>query len=517
MGDDHWTITLGKGPVARFEEMEEQLMDRGERSGKDRPAGWLLLILALVASGGCAMVGPDYTRPTTTLPTEWSTPLRGGVMTGIEDRRTLATWWKTLDDATLSSLMDRAVQGNLDLKKARSRVREARALQGVTRAGLFPTVDASGSLSSIGGGKDANLGNTTDLYRTGLDASWELDVFGGVRRSVEAAGADVGASEEDLRDVLVSLLSEVALNYVEARTFQARLAVAEANLTTQDETYQLTRWRNEAGLSDELAVQQARYNLENTRSQLPTFKAGLEEAMNRLAVLLGKQPGALRKEMETARPIPVTPPEVAIGIPADILRQRPDVRRAERQLAAETARIGVARVNLYPKFTLNGSIGLESLSPSRLFSSVSKVFSYVPRITWPVFDAGAIRSKIEVQSAIQEQSLIRYEAAVLTALEDVENALVAYAEEQQREASLAETSRAAQLAAQLAEHKYGAGLTDFTSVLDAQRALRAFQDQLAQSDGAVTSNLVRLYKALGGGWTCLLPEKEQSSRDGENR
>jgi outer membrane protein, multidrug efflux system len=492
-------------------------MERTERARLVLPVQWLLLILAVVASGGCAMVGPDYTRPKTAAPAQWSTLLGGGVTTGVEDPGTLAAWWKTLDDRTLSSLMDRAVQGNLDLKKARSRVREARGRQGVTRAGLFPTVDASGSLSSSGAGKDASLSNTTDLYRTGLDAAWELDVFGGLRRSVEAAQADVGASEEDLRDVLVSLLSEVALNYVEARTFQTRLSVAEANLGAQDETYQLTQWRNAAGLSDELAVQQARYNLENTRSQIPSLKTGLEEAVNRLAVLLGEQPGALREEMGTARSIPVSPPEIAIGVPADMLRQRPDVRRAERRLAAETARIGVAQANLYPKFTLSGSIGLEALSFNKLFSLASKAFSYGPKVTWPLFDAGAIRGNIEVQSALQEQALITYEGAVLTALEEVENALVAYAQEQERRASLAETSQAAQLAAQLAGHKYQAGLTDFTSVLDAQRSLLSFQDQLAQSDGAVTSDLVRLYKALGGGWTSLVPEKEELLTDGEKR
>jgi outer membrane protein, multidrug efflux system len=482
-----------------------------------RPLRWLLLILTLVASGACAMVGPGYAPPKTTLPTQWNTQAAGGVITGAEDLQTLAKWWKSLDDVTLSSLIDRAVQGNLDGKKAQSRIREARARQGVSRSGLFPIVGASGSLTSSGAGRDANLGNTTDLYQTGFDASWELDVFGGVRRSVEAAGADLGASEEDLRDVLVSLLSEVALNYVEARTFQARLSVAEENLSSQEETYQLAQWRNAAGLSDELAVQQARYNLESTRSQIPSLRTGMEEAINRLAVLLGERPGALRKEMETARPGPSAPAQIAVGVPADILRQRPDVRRAERQLAAETARIGVAKANLYPKVTLNGSIGLESLSLNGLVNLASKVFNYGPKITWTVFNAGAIRKNIEVQSEVQEQALIRYEASVLTALEDVENALVAYAQERERKVTLVETSRAAREAALLAEHKYQAGLTDFTSVLDSQRSLLSFQDQLAQSEGALTSDVVRLYKALGGGWTSLVPENSESPIDGEKR
>ncbi len=224
----------------------------------------------------------------------------------------------------------------------------------------------------------------------------------------------------------------MALNYVEVRTFQARLTVAEANLEAQNETYQLTLWRYQAGLSDELAVQQARYNLENTRSQIPTLRTGLEEAMNRIAVLLGEQPGKVHGDLEKREPIPVPPLEIAVGVPADMLRRRPDVRRAERELAAQTARVGVATADLYPKLTLSGSIGLEALSLSNLSSSGSWTLSGGPRITWAIFKAGAIRQNIEVQSALQEQALIKYEAAVLSALEEVENALVAYAEEQHR-------------------------------------------------------------------------------------
>ncbi len=325
---------------------------------------------------------------------------------------------------------------------------------------------------------------------------------------MEAAGADLQASQEDLRNVLVSLLAEVALNYLDVRTFQVRLAVAEANLEAQSETYQLTQWRYEAGLSDELAVQQARYNLESTRSQIPTLRTGLEEAMNRIAVLLGEQPGKVHTELEKREPIPVPPLKVAVGVPADLLRRRPDVRQAERQLAAQTARIGVATADLYPKFTLSGSIGLEALSLSNR-PPAGLTLSGGPQITWAIFKAGAIRQNIEVQSALQEQALIQYEAAVLGALEEVENALVAYAEEQRRRDDLREATEAAQKAVDLAQHKYQAGLTDFNNVLDAQRSLLSFQEQLAQSDGTVTSNLVRLYKALGGGWTSMAPDEKK--------
>jgi NodT family efflux transporter outer membrane factor (OMF) lipoprotein len=440
---------------------------------------------------------------------DWHTQLKGDLTTGEMDPQALAAWWTTLNDPELSSLIDRAVLSNLDLKKALARVREARARRGMAKADLFPTLDATGSATWSRSSKDTGTGKTSDLYAASFDAGWELDIFGGVRRSVEAAEADLRASQEDLRDVLVSLLAEVALNYVEARTFQARLAFAEANLEAQNETHQLTLWRYQAGLSDELAVQQARYNLENTRSQIPTLRTGLEEAMNRIAVLLGERPGKVHEEVEKQVPIPVTSLKVAVGVPADVLRRRPDVRKAERQLAAQTARIGVATADLYPKFTLSGSIGLEALSLSNPSSSSTWTLSGGPRITWAIFKAGAIRQNIEVQSALQEQYLIAYEAAVLSALEEVENALVAYAEEQQRRQSLSEATQAAQKAVELAQHKYQAGLTDFSNVLDAERSLLSFQDQLAQSDGTVTSNLVRLYKALGGGWTSLAPDDKK--------
>ena len=470
-----------------------------------KPTLCLPVVLVILVLTGCATVGPDYVPPKKSVSKDWYTQLKGGLSTEEMDPQTLAAWWTTLNDPELSSLIDRAVLGNLDLKKALARVREARARRGMAKADLFPTLDATGSATWSRSSKDTGTGKTSDLYAASFDAGWELDIFGGVRRSLEAAGADLQASQEDLRDVLVSLLAEVALNYVEARTFQARLAFAETNLEAQNETYQLTLWRYQAGLSDELAVQQARYNLESTRSQIPTLRTGLEEAMNRIAVLLGEQPGKVHGELEKRESIPVIPLKVAVGVPADVLRRRPDIRRAESQLAAQTARVGVATADLYPKFTLIGSIGLEALSFSNPSSASSWTLSGGPKVTWAIFKAGAIRQNIEAQSALQEQYLTAYEAAVLSALEEVENALVAYAEEQLRRQSLSEAIQAAQKAAELAQHKYQAGLTDFSNVLDAERSLLSFQDQLAQSDGTVTSNLVRLYKALGGGWTSLAP------------
>lgn len=455
----------------------------------------MLTILVLNLTG-CTAVGPNYVSPKTVVSKSWHTQLKGGIITQDIDTQTLSAWWSTLNDPMLTNLIERAIQGNLDLRNATARVREARARTGVTKADLFPTLDATGSADWSRGNKD----NASDLYSAIFDASWELDIFGGVRRSYEATKADWEAIQEDLRDVLVSLLAEVALNYAEVRTFQNRLVVAEANLAVQNETYQLTLWQYQAGLSDELAVQQALYNLENTRSQIPSLRTGIEEAMNRIAVLLGEQSGKVHKELKKPAPIPAAPMKVAVGIPADVLRQRPDVRRTERELAAQTARIGVATADLYPRLSLSGSIGLETLSLKGLFSPDTKTVTGGSLITWPIFRGGSVRQNIEVQSALQEQALIKYETVVLSALEEVENTLVTYAEEQVRRDALREGERAAQNAAELALQKYKAGLSDFSNVLDAQRSLLTSQDQLTQSNGAIVTNLIKLYKAIGGGW-----------------
>jgi multidrug efflux system outer membrane protein len=470
---------------------------------------WIPLILIMT---GCATVGPDYVRPDTSLSTTWHSELKGGLIAGEMNPQTLATWWSTLNDPELSSLIDLAVSGNLDLKKSKARVREARARRGIAKAGLFPTLDATGSATWTESSNNTGTNRTSetsDLYTASFDAGWEIDIFGGVRRSVEAAEADVGASQEDLRDVLVSLLSEVAVNYIDLRKFQSLLAIAEGNLVSQNETYQLTLWRYQAGLSDEISVQQARYNVEQTRAQLPTLRTGKEEALNRIAVLLGEQPGNVHSLFDQQLPIPVIPRKLAIGVPADVLRNRPDVRRAERELAAQTARIGVAIADLYPKFTLSGSIGFETLKMSALPTSQTWSLGDGPGITWAIFKGAAIRQNIEAQSALQEQALFKYEAAILTALEDVENALVAYGEEQNRRDSLQEAAQAAQKAVELAKYKYQSGLTDFYNVLEAERSLLTFQELLAQSNGTVASNLVRLYKALGGGWKSMCPDEEK--------
>jgi len=464
------------------------------------PLNVLLSAIIALALAGCAAVGPDYTRVEPDAPEKWHTQLQGGLNPGVLDPETLARWWRSLNDSELSSLEERAVKGNLDLKIAQARILEARALRGISKADFFPTIDASASSTNYRNSENSSSFQEHKLYSVGFDAGWELDIFGGIRRSVEAAQANLEATQMDLYDVLVSLLAEVALNYVEVRTFQTALTVTESNIKSQEETYELNRSRYQAGIINELAVQQSLYSLEQTRSLIPALQTGLEAAKNRLAVLLGEKPGAVHHELAERKPIPVPPVTVAVGVPAEAMRRRPDIRRAERNLAAQTARVGVATADLYPKFHLIGSIGLESVSTGNLLTPDSRAWSITPGVSWNIFRGGAIRQNIKVQSARQEQALIQYESAVLNAQEEVENVLVAYEKQQRRRQSLAAATAAAQKAVQLAQDQYKVGLVDFSNVLDAQRSLLSFQDQLAQSNGAVTSNLIRLYKALGGGW-----------------
>ena len=464
----------------------------------------LFAIIMVLVLSGCAAVGPDYFPVKPKVPEKWSSKLQGGLTTGLPKPETMAYWWRVLNDPELSSLIERVVSGNLDLQVARTRVRVARARRGVSRADFFPVLDGGASATK---NRDSS-GEEYELYSTGFDASWELDIFGGIRRSVEASNAEIEFAQENLHDVLVSLLAEVALNYVNVRTYQNGLTVVEENLKTQQETYDLNHSRFQAGIINELAVQQSLYNLERTRSQIPIFQIRLEAAKNRLAVLLGKEPGAVHAELATRKPIPTPPTKLVVGVPAETLRHRPDIRRAERRVAAQTARVGVATADLYPRFMLNGSIGLESLSSGDILTAASRTWDFGPTISWKIFHGNAIRQNIEIHSALQEQALIEYEMTVLKAQEEIENVLVAYASEQHRYQALMAATEAAQQADMLAQDQYQVGLVDFNNVLDAQRSLLLLQDQLILSEGSVTANLIRLYKALGGGWESLKPAED---------
>jgi multidrug efflux system outer membrane protein len=455
------------------------------------------VVLITLLLSGCAAVGPNYQPPQPSAPAQW----RGAQDTAARDAVVLAQWWKQFNDLVLNNLVTDALAANTDLATAQAKLREARARRDLSRAGLGPSVGVSGSASRSEGSRETGSGATRNLYSAGFDASWEPDIFGGTRRGVEAAEADLQASEETLRDTRVSLVAEVGRNYVDLRSGERRLAIAEANLATQKETYDLTSWRQQAGLVSQLDEAQALTALEQTQAALPSLRTAISEARNRLAILLGRAPGELDARLAAKSETPVAPDAVSTGIPADTLRQRPDVRAAERRLAAQTARLGEAEAARYPSFTLSGSLGLESLALGSLIGSSAATHSLLAGITAPIFDAGRIRSNIAVQDALLEQSRLGYQAAVLTALEEVENALVGLANARERQLQLARATDSARSTLEIARNRYAAGLADFQTVLDSQRTLLTLEDQLATGAGETSNAQIQLYKTLGGGWT----------------
>ena len=467
------------------------------------PALLLASLLALVVTA-CETVGPDYEKPQ--LPADERASWNGrldGVLTDEElDPDVMARWWTTLGDPVLVELVDMAADANLDLRQADAQLSQARAQRGVAEAQGLPSVTAS-----AGAERARTGGRTESSAAAGLDASWELDVFGRIERIIEAAEADLAAAEEARRDVLVSVMGEVALNYVDLRTLQRQLRITRDNLVNQEAVLELTQVREAAGEASQVDVDRATAEVASTRAQIPMIEQFLDRIENRLAVLAGRSPGELDAFLAGDGGLPVPPARVAVGVPAEALRRRPDVRRAERQLAAETARVGVAIAELYPTFSLGGSVGMESRDG---FDNSRSTFGIGPRMQWNLFEGGAIRQRIAVQNAVQEEALVNYERAVLVALEDVENAITAFTQEQLRYAELLVASEAAASAARLAEARYEAGETGFLEVLDAQRTRLSAESSCAMSEAMIVTNVVRLYKALGGGWENVppLPEGE---------
>jgi NodT family efflux transporter outer membrane factor (OMF) lipoprotein len=458
------------------------------------------------ASAGCT-VGPDYAQPEIeTVPDAWNV----AAVTGLaEGESSIQTWWTVFEDPTLTSLVERARTSNLTLREAMWRVEEARSLRGVVAGRRVPQVGLDGnanrskpSENGIPGGEalPPEFFEAQNLFDLGIAASWELDLWGRVRRQVEAADAEVAASVEDYRDVMVSLFAEVAANYVNVRALQERLRLAIANVEGQEDTLRLTQDRFESGLVSALDVAQAESNLANTRSLIPTLEIQLTIAFNRLAVLLAVTPGALDEELSGEVSIPHEPDAVTRGLPADLLRQRPDIRSAERRLAAQTARIGVATAELYPQFSLSGFLGFQSTSGGDLFNSDSVAWSVGLPVRWRLFEGGAVRSQIAAEQARTAQLIASYERAVLVALEEVEDAMVSYSKEVSRRQRLGEAVDATRRSLELVLTQYRAGLTDFQNVLDTQRTLLQREDEYAESEGIVIKSLVELYRALGGGW-----------------
>lgn len=483
-----------------------------------RPLAAASLVLA-----SCT-VGPDFQRPQVSVPDSYrlvSPDPAATLSTVTPQPADLSRWWAAFSDPTLSSLIDRAAAANLDVKAAEARIRQARASVAISRSGLFPTLDASGSATrSRRPGRTADGKNTgvyTNLFQAGLDASWEIDVFGGVRRGVEAAQATQAAVVEDRRNVLVTLEGELAMNYADLRGAQEQLRVAFSNLQAQQRTLEITRGKFQGGLISRLDVAQAESQVATTRAAIPGLQAAVQDAVYNIGVLLAQDPASLEAELLTDSPIPLAPPVVPAGIPSELLERRPDIRRDEALLHAATADVGVAISNLYPRFSLTGSFGLSSTDLARFANIANRSFSFGPSFRWPLFQGGALRANIELNQARVEEALDAYQQTILLALRDVDSALMNYAKEQERHAALVDAVDANRRSVDMSTRLYEAGETDFLTVLTAQRSLFASEDALAASTRNLATDLIAIYKALGGGWESFEPAADEPRPQGEQQ
>jgi multidrug efflux system outer membrane protein len=414
-----------------------------------------------------------------------------------------AAWWKVFEDPILDDLVGRAVSGNLDLKQAEARVREARAIFTDRRLDLLPRVTSHGTYNrsdeQIPGFGSARV--PIESAELGFDAAWEIDLFGRVRHGVDAARSDAGAADADLRAAKVSVMAEVARTYFALRGAQARLAVAKANADTQRETVRLTQVRFEVGRGDPVDVKSAEARLSATEATVPELEAQEAAARYQLAVLIGQRPGSLDQALAplTAPPPPLAKP-LPIGDAAQFLRRRPDVQAAEWRLRAETARTGVATADLFPRIQVTGFIGLLSGDVSKLFSHGAQAWSVSPQVTWPALDIGGAHARLRAQQARQDEILAAYDQTVLVAVQDLETALNAYRQQQRQIVSLAEQVEASRGAADLARIRYKEGSIDFLVLLDAERTLLSAEDSLTAAQTDANTDIVAIYKALGGGW-----------------
>lgn len=461
-----------------------------------------LVLLALLPA---CTVGPDY-RPRST--SELKVPAAFNAAPVERQGVDLARWWTSFGDPVLTGLVEWSLAANLDIDAAGARLRQARASLRQTQGTALPTLGASGSTSRSvgrdsgsvidpGTGQTISTGGDTTVFRSGFDAAYEADLFGGIRRSIEAARADAAGAEADLHSAQLTVASEVGLNYLDARLAQARLAIARANLAAQDETLQIVGWRVQAGLVSSLDLEQARQLRATTAASIPAIETNYAAAVNRIAVLLGEAPGTVTALIDPKRAIPLAP-SVGAGIPAEVMQRRPDIAAAERNLAAETARIGVATAELYPALTLTGSFSGSDTSLGDLPSSM--IGNLVAGITAPIFQGGQIRARIEGQRASADAALATYRQAVLIALEDVENALTALSAAERREREIVVAEAASRNAVLYARSQYRAGLIDFQALLEAERSLLSSEDSRASARADRATATVQLYKALGGGW-----------------
>lgn len=462
------------------------------------------ILLALLFPA-CTAVGPSYKAPATQMPAHW---VEKSDNISEQAGTDLAAWWVRFKDPVLNALIQQAIVSNQDLAIAETHIHEAREQRILAAAGGYPDLTATGAYTSIHEGKNSSLGKIDqDLFQAGFDANWELDIFGGNRRAREAAEASVAASVENKRDVLVSLVAEVARNYVELRGGQQRLAITRENISLQKQVVDMVQRRFKVGFGSELEVVQARTQLALTRSQVPVLQELINRSMHQLSLLLGKTPETVLPELVGAGDIPASPRHIPVTLPSTLLRQRPDIRRAERQLAAATAEIGVSTAELFPRFSLSALIGLESVGLSKLVSSGSKFWSAGPTVQWSLFDAGKARAGVEISKSRRDRAQKVYEKTVLAALVEVENALGAYSREQESFEILQTAVDAARRAAEISKSQYSLGFVAFLNVLQTEQAFYRSQDQLVQSKARLALDMVALYKALGGGWRHLKVEQ----------
>jgi NodT family efflux transporter outer membrane factor (OMF) lipoprotein len=493
-------------------------MMAGNTANRDRSGrgAMRIAVVALLLAPAACTVGPNYHTLSAVkmgVPEQFAADIAPGAEAPNE--KELASWWAALGDPLLDQLVSQALFASPDIEAAGARLRQARASYKQARASLFPTLDGNASVGRtnlLGKGAGGFIatpggdGSSTSFATSGsfnqfnasLDAAYEVDLFGGVRRSIEAAKGDYASAAENLRDAQRTIVAEVALDYIDARSSQERLAIAQSNLKSEDETVQLVGWRVKAGLVSSLDLAQAKAEREQTAATIPAFETSFAQSVNALAILIGQAPGSVAPRFDPPKPVPIADRALGADVPAAVLAQRPDVRAAERTLAAATARIGVAKADLYPALRLTGSLGGNGTSIGDIGTFLTGTL--LSAISAPIFHGGAIRAEIENARGGADLALADYRKAVLTALSDVENALVSLANSRRRVVTLSAAVDDSHSALIFAQSQYRAGLIDFQTLLDSQRTLLSSQDSLAQARADRATGLVQLYKALGGGW-----------------
>ena len=474
---------------------------------KTRTAFVLILLIALFGAGCTGVAKPPRTAESAEVPDSWSESHADTSAAQAPTAEELAVWWRQLGDPVLDKLVERTISGNVDLETAAARVEEARARRGLAKSERGPSISAV-----LGSGRSEALGDQvspSDDFSLSLDIAWEADLFGAKRLSVAASQADLEAETENLRAARVSLVAETVIAYADLRVAEARLNVLDDSVSSRKETARLTNWREQAGLASRLEANQARSSLGEARAGRPAFQQVATDARLRLNLLAGEAPGALDEILSTAgseSSVPSPPAAVSVGIPAETLRQRPDVRLAERQLEAALARLGVAEAARYPTFGLTGSLDARAVDFADLFDAGAVFANLVTGLTAPIFESGRIAENIAVREAQWEQAALAYRSTVLTALSEVERALSSFRSSQERIMALQGAAQEAAEAAELADQRYAAGLVDLLSVLDTQRTLFNLEEQLVTARGELLNAYSNLYRALGGGWNSTAQE-----------